>query len=109
MTDLGVAEAEADGGLRAEAVGRGEDDQTAARADQGGAGPQQLVEGLVQRTGARQSFGQVVQGAEVGDPAGQPVLDGGELVDDGDVGGGTGCGAGGGAPGRAGGGAGHVV
>ncbi len=99
VADLGVAEAEADGGLRAEAVGRCEDDQTAARPDQGGTGAQQLVEGVLQRTGARELFGQVVQGAEVGDPAGQPVLHGGELVDGGDVGGGAGRGVECGAPG----------
>lgn len=82
-----MAEAEADRGLRAETVGRGEDDQPAPRPDQGGAGAQQLVEGVLHRAGARELFGQVVQGAEVGDPAGQPVLHGSELVDDGDVGG----------------------
>lgn len=87
VADLGVAEAEADGGLRAEAVGRGEDDQAAAGTDQRRAGPQQLPEGVVQRAGVREPFGQVVQGAEVGDPAGQPVLDGGRLFLTGHAGG----------------------
>lgn len=45
VPEVGAAEAEADGGVRAESVTRFQDDETAAGADQGGSG----VQGFLQR------------------------------------------------------------
>lgn len=45
VPEVGAAEAEADGRVRAESVARFQDEQTAAGADQGGSG----VQGLLQR------------------------------------------------------------
>ena len=85
VPEFGVAEPEALGErgavVRVEAVGalgvrhRFEDDHAPARSDEGGAGAQQFVECCVQRAGPGQAFGQLVQGREIGDPSGQPVLE----------------------------------
>lgn len=97
MAELRVAEAEADGEGGAEAVGRFEYGQGAAGADQCGAGLQDLLEGRVEACRAGEAFGEFVQGGEVGDPAGEAVLDdragGGRMR-------GSGCRCGGRASGR---------
>ncbi|CAM5404358.1 hypothetical protein STANM309S_05484 [Streptomyces tanashiensis] len=72
---VGVGEAEADGAGRAVAVGRFEDGHAAAGADEGGAGAEHLAEGLVEGGGPDEALGEFVEGGEVGDPGGQPVLD----------------------------------
>jgi hypothetical protein len=74
VAEVGGAEAEAGGGVRAESVAGFQDGQGAAGADQGGSGAQQFVEGVGQGGGADQAFGEFVQRRQVGDPAGQSVL-----------------------------------
>ncbi len=61
--------------------GRLQGDQSAPGAHEGGPGVQGLAHRPVQGLGARQPFGEVVEGGEVGDPSGEPVLDGGEPFD----------------------------
>ena len=61
-----------------QSVGGFEDDQTAAGADEGGAGAQQLVQRVVAGSPVRgQALGEFVQRGEIGDPAGQTVLENG--------------------------------
>lgn len=69
VPEVGAGEAEADGGVGAEAVAGFQDDESAAGADEGGSGVQELLERLGQRVRAGQAFGEFVQGGEVGDPA----------------------------------------
>ncbi len=52
-----------------------EDDETAPGAHEGGSGAQQLLERVVEGRRAGQPFGEFVQRGEVGDPAGEPVLE----------------------------------
>ncbi len=75
VAEVPAAETEAEGGVRAQAVARLQDDQAAAGADECGPGAQQLLQGGGERVGADQAFGEFVQGGEVGDPAGEPVLE----------------------------------
>ncbi|MCX3287440.1 hypothetical protein OR263_12090 [Streptomyces sp. NEAU-H22] len=75
MAELGAGEAQAEGGVRAESVARFHDDEAAPGAHQCGAGPQQFLERLVECGRAGQALGELVQGGEVGDPAGETVLE----------------------------------
>ncbi|MGI5469883.1 hypothetical protein [Streptomyces sp. CA-132043] len=79
MPEVREAEAKTDGGVGAEAVRRFEGDQAPARADEEGAGPEELVERAVEGVGTSQPFGEVVEGGEVGEPGGQPFVNGGRL------------------------------
>ena len=52
-----------------------EEEEPAVRADQGGSGVQQFAQGAVEGVGSGEALGELVERGEVGDPAGQPVLD----------------------------------
>ena len=75
VAQVGVAEAEADRAARPAAVGGFEDEEPPGGAHEGRTGDQEFMEGAVQGAGPGQPFGEFVQGGEIGDPAGQPVLD----------------------------------
>ncbi|SCL90594.1 hypothetical protein SAMN04883147_103823 [Streptomyces sp. DpondAA-F4] len=75
VSELRVSEPQTDGAGGAAAVARFEDQEPAAGADQGGSGAQELVECAVEGAGPGQRLGELVQRGEVGDPAGQPVLE----------------------------------
>lgn len=75
VAEIGAGESETDGGVGAEAVGRFQYDEPAAGADQGGSGAQHFLEALGEGARMDQAFGQFVQGREVRDPAGEPVLE----------------------------------
>lgn len=75
VAELGVGESETDGGDRAATVGRFEDDQPAAGADEGRTGTEKLVQRVVEAVGSGQALGELVQRGEVGDPTGQTVLE----------------------------------
>ncbi|GDY64259.1 hypothetical protein SAV14893_036520 [Streptomyces avermitilis] len=74
MAEIGAGQAEADGRVRAEPVAWFQYDETAPGAHQGGSGAQQLLECVGERVRACQAFGEFVKGREVGDPAGETVL-----------------------------------
>ncbi len=75
VPEVGAAEAEADGGVRSESVGRFQDDEAPPGADEGGSGVQEFREGAVERVRAGQAFGEFVQRREVRDPARESVLE----------------------------------
>ncbi len=97
VAEVRAAQTEAEGGAGAVAVGGLQDDQATAGADQGGAGAQEFVQGGIEGAGAGEALGEFVEGREIGDPPGQPVLQqgaGGGAVRRGDRGnGGGGCGS----------------
>lgn len=75
VAEVGAGEAEPHGGVGAQAVGGLQDDESAARADECGTGAEHLVQGVVHDSRPGQALGEFVQRGEVGDPAGEPVLD----------------------------------
>ncbi len=75
VAEVGAGEAEADGGVGAESVGRFQHDESAPGAGQGGSGAQQFLEAVGEGVRADQAFGQFVQGRQVRDPAGEAVLE----------------------------------
>ncbi|BFO22895.1 hypothetical protein SHKM778_92830 [Streptomyces sp. KM77-8] len=75
MAEIRAGQSQADGGGRAETVGGFQGDEAAPRAHQGGSRAEQFPERLVERVRARQAFGELVQGREVEDPAGETVLE----------------------------------
>lgn len=75
VAEVGAAESQSEGGVRAEAVGGFQGDQSALGADEGGTRAQQLLQGVVQDVRAGEAFGEFVEGREVRDPAGEPVLE----------------------------------
>ncbi len=74
VAEVGAGQAQADGGVRAEAVAWFQYDEAAPGAHEGGAGPQHFLERFVERGRTGQALGQFVEGGEVGDPAGETVL-----------------------------------
>ncbi|GAA3809420.1 hypothetical protein GCM10023083_50210 [Streptomyces phyllanthi] len=77
MAEIGAGEAEADGRVRAESVARFQDDETAPGAHEGGSRAQQLLERVGECVRAGQALGEFVEGREIGDPAGESVLESG--------------------------------
>lgn len=77
VAEVRTAEPEAERGVRTEPVGGLQRHETAPGAHEGGTGAQQFLEGRLQRAGPGEPFGQFMEGGEVGDPAGEPVLEDG--------------------------------
>lgn len=75
VAEVGAAEAQADGGVRAEAVAGFQDDESAPGAHESGSGAQQFLECVRECVRAGQAFREFMQGREVGDPAGETVLE----------------------------------
>ncbi|GHF04164.1 hypothetical protein GCM10017776_22140 [Streptomyces griseoluteus] len=75
MAEIGPAQAEADGAAGAESVAGFQYDETAPGAHEGGTGAQQFLKCGWQGGCSAHPFGQLMKSGEVGDPAGQPVLE----------------------------------
>ncbi|CAM5697051.1 hypothetical protein SFUMM280S_00590 [Streptomyces fumanus] len=75
VAEVGAGQSQAGRGVGAESVGRFQYDEAAPGADQGGTGPQQFLRRVGEGARTGQPFGQFVQRGQVGDPAGQPVLE----------------------------------
>ncbi len=74
VPEVRVGQAQADGGVRAPSVGGLQHHESAPGADEGGSGAQQLLEGVGQGVRTGQPLGELMERGEVGDPAGETVL-----------------------------------
>ncbi|GGK65282.1 hypothetical protein GCM10010094_27870 [Streptomyces flaveus] len=77
MTEIGAGEAQADGRVRAEAVARLHDDETAPGTHEGSSRVQKFMKCVTQGRRADHPLGQFVQRREIGHPAGETVLENG--------------------------------